>query len=240
MKTMICLILDRSGSMADRVSDVIGGVNLFIEEQRKLPDPASIAFVRFDTIAIERFRQMMPIASVEPLTTIEFQPRGGTPLLDAVGQTIVALDEDWRREQPERAVVVIVTDGEENSSHEYTKAKIKEMIEAREASKKWSFIYLGTNVDAFQEAVQMGISPANTANYKNTGIGTRSAFAAASVAAYNTRVTGNVIATNLGGDLQEDGTIVKLVTEEGTTPPVGATVWTPPDAAATVWSPPKP
>src|SRR3990167_6944268 len=98
MKTMICLILDRSGSMHGRENDVIGGVNSFIEEQKKLPDPASIAFVRFDTEAIERFRAMGPLSEVQPLTLADYQPRGGTPLLDAVGTTIAKLDDDWKTE----------------------------------------------------------------------------------------------------------------------------------------------
>src|SRR6185369_4884147 len=164
MKTMICLILDRSGSMAGRESDVVGGVNTFIEEQKKLPDPACMAFVRFDTDAIERFRQMQNISEVSPMNKEEYQPRGGTPLLDAIGQTINGLDSDWKKENPDRAIVVIVTDGEENSSREYTKEKIKDMIKAREDSGKWSFIYLGANVDSFANAGSMGINLQNVAN----------------------------------------------------------------------------
>jgi uncharacterized protein YegL len=52
MKTMICLILDRSGSMGGRENDVVNGVNSFLDEQKKLKEPASIAFVRFDTEAV--------------------------------------------------------------------------------------------------------------------------------------------------------------------------------------------
>src|SRR5712671_2344415 len=125
MKTMICLILDRSGSMTGRETDVVGGVNKFIEEQKQLPDPASLAIVRFDDQAIERFREMKPLAQVEPLQPKEFVPRGNTPLLDAVGSTIAKLDEDWKTEKPDRCILMIVTDGQENASKEYTKSKSK-------------------------------------------------------------------------------------------------------------------
>src|SRR5712671_2965563 len=74
MKSMICLILDRSGSMAGREKDVIGGVNTFLDEQKKLPHPASVAFVRFDTSATERFRPMASLKDVEPLTPTDYVP----------------------------------------------------------------------------------------------------------------------------------------------------------------------
>ena len=204
MKTMICLILDRSGSMGGRENDGINGVNSFIEEQKKLPDPASIAFVRFDTEATERFRAMQPLADVKPLERSEYQPRGGTPLLDAVGKTIAQLEDDWKAEQPERAILVIVTDGEENSSREYTKAKVKEMIESRQSSGKWAFVYLGANVDAFAEAGSMGFAMANTAGYVNTMAGNKAMYAAVSQSVSNMRATGATVAQNLGRNIGED------------------------------------
>lgn len=238
MKTMICLILDRSGSMAGRETDVIGGVNSFIEEQKKLPDPASVAFVRFDTQAIERFRPMMALSEVKPLITDEFQPRGGTPLLDAVGQTVTALDEDWKREQPERCICVIVTDGQENSSREYTKSKIKELIQSRQDSGKWAFIYLGANVDAFAEACSMGISLSNIGGYQNTSLGNKALYSTVSDSVFTMRQTGTTVAHNLGGNIGEDGT---LIAPTGVTPPPtqasGTTPWSAPQRS-TSWTPP--
>src|SRR3990167_1018571 len=204
MKTMICLILDRSGSMGGRENDVVNGVNSFIEEQKKLPDPASIACVRFDTEATERFRPMQSLADIKPLERGEYQPRGGTPLLDAVGTTIAKLDEDWKVEQPERAVVVVVTDGEENRSREYSKSKVKEMIESRQTSGKWAFIYLGANVDAFHEARGMGFAAANTGCYTNTAAGTMAMYAAVGQSVSQMRATGATVAHNLGRDIGED------------------------------------
>jgi uncharacterized protein YegL len=241
MKTLICLILDRSGSMSGRESDVINGANGFIDKQKALPDPASIALVRFDSEGIERFRAMAPLPECAPITEEDYQPRGGTPLLDAVGQTIMALEGDWRREQPERAIVVIVTDGLENASREYTKAKVKELIEARQASGKWAFIYLGANVDAFAEGGAMGIDAANTAGYVNSAAGLRATYNSASASVSRMRTTGQTLAHNLGGDINEDGSVTKRPKDgaqaEPEAPKSSARPANQPSPAA--WTPPK-
>jgi uncharacterized protein YegL len=240
MKTMICLILDRSGSMSGREGDVIGGVNTFLDEQKKLPDPASIAFVRFDDAAIERFRPMQTLAECKELTAEDYQPRGGTPLLDAIGRTVSQLDEDWKAETPDRCILVIVTDGQENASKEYTKDKIKAMIQARQDSGKWAFIYLGANVDAFAEAGSMGINLSNSAGYQNTAKGTASLYSTASAGVSMMRATGKTVAHNLGGEIEEDGTLTKRKTPD-LVQSSAKTTWTPPTTGksdSTVWTPP--
>lgn len=235
MKTMICLILDRSGSMAGRETDVIGGVNTFIQEQQKIPDPAAIAFVRFDGEAIERFREMAPLSEVRLLVKEEFKPRGNTPLLDAIGRTIAALEEDWKREKPDRAILMIVTDGQENASQEYKKEQIKAMIKARQDSGLWAIIYLGANVDAFEEAGALGVYRSNTAGYQSTAMGTRSAYTVASNSVGTMRATGQTVANNLGRNIAEDET-------ENKAPPAAQPNWTPPPPAGApgsgAWSPP--
>lgn len=240
LKTMICLIMDRSGSMMPLRKDVIGGVNNFIDQQKKQPEPAQMALVRFDspdsTPVIERFRPMQLLESVQPLTEAEYEPRGWTPLLDAVGKTIIDLDEDWKREQPDRAIVVIVTDGMENASKEFTKAKVKALIEAREASDKWTFIYLGANVDAFGEASGLGIRSMNTASYTASSAGVGATYDTISETVGRMRMSGATTAHNLGGDITEQGTVVPPQ------PPLpAAPAWQPPTPVQTdqeVWTPP--
>lgn len=242
MKTMICVVLDRSGSMGGRENDVINGVNAFLTEQKKLPDPADIAFVRFDTESIERFRQMGPLAECAPLTLDDFRPRGGTPLLDAVGKTIAQLEQDWREKRPERAIVVIATDGEENSSREYTKEKLKGMITARQASGMWAFIFLGADIDAFDAAGSIGIYAANTGGHVNSARGTRMAYAATSDTVAAMRSTGHMVADNLGGQIDAveeavDVTPKVVPLAQSTT----AAPWVPPSSTAdssNSWSPP--
>ena|GEM_PF-2848373 len=239
MKTMICLILDRSGSMQGREGDVIGGVNKFIAEQQALPDPASLAMVRFDSEGIERFRPMCALADVKPLKPADFVPRSLTPLLDAVGQTITALDEDWKKEKPERCIVMIVTDGQENNSREYTKAKVAALIKARQDSNLWAFLYLGADVDAFAEAGAMGIASANTAGYTKSAKGVEKLYASTSHTVRRMRATGSTLAHNLGvANLGEDDDD----TDAPTTPPPASpasAAWTPPAGTASApWTPP--
>lgn len=270
MKSMIYIVLDRSGSMAGKESDVIGGVNVFIAEQKKLPDPASIAFVRFD-VQIERFRAMQSLSEVKDLTVEEYRPRGMTALVDAVGMTLNEADRDWVTEKPDQAIMVIVTDGQENASKEFNKEKVKAMVQAREKSDKWAFIFLGDakSIDSFGEASALGINLANTASYQPTQKGTRSMYAAASASVGTMRATGNKVATNLGGDLDEDGNLSKTAgkTGLGTSQPdpaanikakidavqaaadaaaqvskAGKPAWTPPTGGSSTsdaWSPPS-
>jgi len=204
LKTMICLILDRSGSMGGREDDVVGGVNAFLAEQQKLPHPAVISFVRFDSEAVERFREPADLQACLPLTREEYQPRGATPLLDAVGVTIAKLDHDWQALQPDRAIVVIVTDGQENASREYRKEQLKRLIEARQETGKWSFLYLGANVDAFAEAGGLGIPLGNSASYLSSRGGTSALYRTLSSNVGQMRSSGSTSAPDLGRNIDED------------------------------------
>jgi hypothetical protein len=239
MKTLIAVILDRSGSMSGHESDTIGGVNNFIEEQKKLSDDSAILFVRFDT-EYERFRDRVELAKCTPLTAGEYKPRGMTSLLDAVGKTINAMENDWISFKPERAIVVIVTDGEENSSTEFTNAKIKEMIKSREASGKWAFIYLGTDVNAFAEGAKLGVQALNTAGFNKTARGFASTYANVSQTVSHMRFSGSTVAHNLGGKIEDDGSVSKEPAVGGWDVPVSPVVVGAPisDVKANVWQAP--
>lgn len=240
MKTMIVVILDRSGSMSALEAEVVSGVNSFLEEQRAVDKPASLAMVRFDSEAIERFRPMLAIRDVAALERREFKARSWTPLLDAVGATITEMEQDWKREQPDQAILVIATDGAENASKTFSKARVKEMIEARQASGKWAFIYLGANVDAFSEAGGMGINVANTAGYNATAAGIKSSYATVSASVGAMRMTGKLTADNLAGKIEDDGSLTKAVPPAGLASGANTTAWTPPAPAdKAAWTPPS-
>lgn len=148
-------ILDRSGSMDVCLDDTIGGFNAFVRDQ--VASGGTLSLVLFDheytPVYIRR-----SIGDVEPLTRDTYKPRGSTALLDAIGKTI---KENQNLNTP---TIVILTDGHENSSREYTKAHIKDLIEERQRA-GWTFVYLGANQDAFAEAGSIGITPATTMNY---------------------------------------------------------------------------
>lgn len=163
--TDITMVIDRSGSMASIRADAEGGINTFIDSQKSEPSEALLTLVQFDT-EYEFIHQGLLIKNVPPFKLV---PRGSTALLDAVGRSInetgtrlSAMDEAKR---PGLVVFVIVTDGAENSSKEFTRDKIRQMIEHQQSVYKWQFTFLAANQDAFAEAASMGIARSGTANF---------------------------------------------------------------------------
>jgi hypothetical protein len=151
-------LLDRSGSMETCWDDTIGGYNSLVKEQAAFG--GTMTLVQFDheyTVTYDN----KPIVEVEPLTRETYKPRGSTALLDAIGRAIKECKTDTI------PTVIILTDGQENSSHKYTKEHIKDLISERQKD-GWQFVYLGANQDAFAEAGAMGIAPTCTMNYDAT------------------------------------------------------------------------
>lgn len=149
-------LLDRSGSMESCLNDTIGGYNSFVHSQKSLG--GTMALYYFDHEFTPMYTKT-PIEDVKDITTETYVPRGGTALLDAIGKLIKEEEKDGQKK-----MIIILTDGEENSSHVYTKAHVKDLIEAKEKD-GWQIIYLGANQDAFAEAQAMGIRPGCTMNY---------------------------------------------------------------------------
>lgn len=163
--TDVTLVIDHSGSMQAIRGDAEGGINAFIQEQAKQPGEAVLTLVQFDT-EYEFVHQGVPIRQVPHYKLV---PRGWTALLDAIGR---AINETGDRlatmaegDRPGLVIFVIATDGQENSSREFSKAQIKQMIEVQQTKYNWHFTFLGANQDAFAEAGSMGINAAGVANH---------------------------------------------------------------------------
>jgi len=169
--TDITLVVDRSGSMQSIREDAEGGVNAFVLEQAKHPGEALLTLVQFDT-EYEFLYRAKPIKEVPPYTLM---PRGNTALLDAVGRAINETGERLAKmpeeDRPGLVIFVILTDGQENSSKEFAKLQIKEMIERQQSQYNWQFTFLGANQDAFAEAGGIGINAASAANYSPDKVG---------------------------------------------------------------------
>lgn len=191
--THIAVLLDRSGSMGDIKDDAIGGFNCFLKEQKAAGANATLTLVQFDTESTDVVHESMPILEVPDLNHQTFQPRGGTPLLDALGQTIDstgrALAAIPEANRPNKVVFVVITDGQENSSHRHTKASVKEKIDHQSDRYNWQFVFLGANQDAFDEAGAVGIAMGNAANFSPARMQVAFAATAANVASY--RRSGN-------------------------------------------------
>lgn len=179
----LTVVLDRSGSMSSVADETISGLNHFLAEQRKLPGTAAFTLVQFDT-AYEFVHRGIPIAAVPPLTRETFVPRGMTALLDAVGRAINETGERLaatpEQDRPGKVIFVILTDGQENSSREFTRQRIFEMIGHQREVYAWDFVFLGANQDAIGAGATLNIPAANAMNYAANAAGTKGAFYAAS------------------------------------------------------------
>lgn len=166
----IVAVLDRSGSMGSIVNDAIGGFNTFLAEQQALPDPADMTVVLFDD-KYEVLYDSIPLSDVKPLTTQTFVPRGMTAMNDAICRSLTSLE----IKNPKKAIVCILTDGEENNSREFTTEQTKEKIKAAEA-RGWEVLYLGANQDAFAVGASYGVAAGNSMAFAATGAGVKSAY----------------------------------------------------------------
>ena len=181
----ISIVLDRSGSMAQIADDVVGGFNTFLGEQRKQEGGGRVTLVQFD--GQDPFEVLIDgegLDTVEDLDPARFVPRGNTPLHDAVGRMILSIDAEILERADagkpiEDQVVVIVTDGFENASREFSGKAIFDLIAARR-SRAWAFVFLGADEGTFEEGERMGVSQANTARWAATGEGTAAMFASVS------------------------------------------------------------
>ncbi len=168
--TNIVMLLDRSGSMYSYVSDHEGGIKKYIEEQAANTDTkATFTLIKFDsTNPFEIVYDRLPITDVDP--SVRLQPRGNTPLLDSLGKTIHHMD------NLKNVICVIITDGEENCSREFTTKMIRDLVE-RKSKEGWEFVYLGCNIDSFREAGSMGITINTTADYGTSMAAINNAYA---------------------------------------------------------------
>lgn len=177
----LVMILDRSGSMHGLEADTIGGFNAMIEKEKKLGIDVRVTTVLFND-KIDRLYEHRAIQSVRPLTERTYETGGTTALLDAVGDTILRMEQSGAADrQGTKVIVVIITDGMENASTEFTKAKVKELISDKQEKAGWDFIYLGANIDAAEEADAIGVRKANAVTYKNTSSGVRANYDAVGV-----------------------------------------------------------
>lgn len=177
--TELVFILDRSGSMGGLEEDTIGGFNAMIRKQKKEQGEALITTVLFDD-QVEVLYDRVPLSRIEPMTDKQYYVRGCTALLDAMGSTIKAVRKKQKNmteaEVPDKTIFIITTDGQENSSREFSYAKVKELVEKRQRKQGWEFIFLGANMDAVKEAGRFGIAPTRAARYECDSVGTRLNF----------------------------------------------------------------
>lgn len=189
--TDISIILDRSGSMDSIKTDTIGGFNSFLKEQQSVGGECTISLYQFDD-RYEMIYEGKKIKNAPSLNNETFVPRGWTALLDAIGRTInstgARLSKMKESDRPSKVIIVIVTDGQENQSKEFTKNQIFDMITHQKNNYNWQFVFLGANQDAIKVAGDYGIAKSSTLTYATSSIGTQSAYRSFSSNLANYRV----------------------------------------------------
>jgi Mg-chelatase subunit ChlD len=164
------VLIDESGSMASMRTDVIGGFNELIRSER---DDSTVPFDTQQPCRV--VTAGVPIAEIADLGANDFRPRGGTPLLDATARLITAADVEAENRRAaglpaESVVFVTITDGFENSSHEFTRDTLRTLIEARQAS-GWKFRFIAADLEAFADARTFGYRDEMVVAYRKTSAG---------------------------------------------------------------------
>ncbi|OWK34323.1 vWA domain-containing protein [Fimbriiglobus ruber] len=208
--TDITMILDRSGSMSSIKEATIAGFNTFVEEQTRVPGEGCWTMIQFDDTASARGAgeefplvvfEAKPQTDAPRLSAETFKPRGGTALIDAV---CIAIDRTGTRlarmsdaDRPDKVVVVIMTDGEENQSRLFTRVQLNERVAHQTTKYGWQFLFLGANQDAIQEAAKYGIAAKGAMSFAADARGTQAAYQATSGLVRSWKLDGNQSAAQL-------------------------------------------
>lgn len=177
----VIFIIDNSGSMSGLEKDTLGGFNSVLQQQKQLDanDQVFITTVLFNS-QYHYLHQRKPLNEVFPLTEKEYQVGGMTALLDAMGDSLskikhqIDLAEQSKGEH--KVLCVVITDGEENASREYSHAQIKNLVEKRQNKDQWEFLFLGANIDAFSVSAGLGVSAQATGQYQANAKGLKEAW----------------------------------------------------------------
>ncbi|MTD16064.1 VWA domain-containing protein [Nakamurella sp. YIM 132087] len=188
--THLYVLLDRSGSMQSIRTDTVGGFAAFVEQQKSAPGRCLVTLAQFD----DHYEIVYRDKDVNDVGELDLQPRGSTALLDSMGRLITeagaelaALSEAQR---PSSVIVVVMTDGLENASREWTPQAIRALVEQQRSDYQWVFTYLGANQDAIAVGEGLGVHRDFAMTFTGRRARTAMRSAGANVAAYRTAVAG--------------------------------------------------
>jgi uncharacterized protein YegL len=167
----LVIIMDRSGSMYNIASDVIGGFNSLIKEQQQLDVPTTATLVTFNNYK-DLVLENAPLHTVAELTDKNYVPSGGTALYDTIAMTVQGIANRQAMTSPalrtKNTMCVIVTDGQENGSILYTKDDVFNIIDYAKETLGWEFMFMAANQDAMTAGGAINISADKSVNFSAT------------------------------------------------------------------------
>ena len=177
MKTVIySFIIDESGSMSGQQKSVVKSFNEQLKTIReqdisyKNEIHTYVSLTTFNSV-IKNRTEVFPIGMFEELTSNEYNPSGTTALLDAIGSTIARIEMNYNTKitsnEEVEIVMMILTDGYENSSRKYSFKDISGKIAELEEKGKWRFIFLGADIDTFNVINDLNIKAVNSINFES-------------------------------------------------------------------------
>lgn len=171
-------ILDRSGSMAGLESDTMGGFNSLIKKQKGIEGECFVTTVLFDHELVT-LHDRLSLDEVPEMTEKDYQVRGSTALIDAIGDTVEHIGKIHKYARPEdvpgKTTFVIITDGYENASRRFSSDQVKKMIENKKED-GWEFLFIGANIDAVETAKHFGIAENRAVDYCADAEGTETVY----------------------------------------------------------------
>ncbi|HOX46056.1 MAG TPA: VWA domain-containing protein [Myxococcota bacterium] len=174
--TELVCIVDRSGSMGAIQADAEGGLHALLEDQSKQPGECRLTLAQFDN----EYDLVHDNAPLGRAVHYRLEPRGTTALLDAMGRTILAVGQRLANtpesQRPGKVIVVIVTDGQENASVEFSRKRVMEMVTHQREAYSWQFVFLAANQDAIAEGSSLGIQQGRAMNFRSDGKSVRKAY----------------------------------------------------------------
>jgi len=185
VKTLVHFLLDKSGSMSAVKDATLKGFNAYIDELKQSKENIHFSLTLFDTMSIETPYTDIPVHDIPQLTAHSYRPHGGTPLYDAVVESVEDLHKKIKDQKDTAVVVAIMTDGMENASTKHTRSCLKKLVKKLEKKGNWTFAYMGANQDAWANAESYGIAAGNTMSWQSTDRGTESAFRGVAMASSN-------------------------------------------------------
>ena len=146
--TDLNIILDRSGSMSSIANDITGGIKTFLEKEKNSGDETKVSFYQFD----DQYETVFTDKDIKDDINISISPRGSTALLDAIGKTMAIVGEKLEKmaeeDRPNRVLFLVITDGFENASKEFSASTVSEKIKHQREKYAWDFVFLGAGEDA--------------------------------------------------------------------------------------------